>query len=231
MQKVYAIIPAGGSGSRVGGETPKQFLSFGGKELIVYTIEVFQLCDLVDEIIIPTKKEYVPLMKKLKSKFKLDKITKIIEGGSERQYSVLNALNSVTAEKNDLIAVHDAARPLLPLRILNNTIRVAQSEGTAITAIKAKDTLVHGGTYIQDYIDRKDVYYIQTPQIFTYEVLSKAMNLAKDENFIGTDESMLVKRCGEKVFLTEGSSLNFKVTTHSDIELFQRLLEKERGVN
>ncbi len=227
MSKVYVIIPAGGSGKRIGGDLPKQFLKISDKELAAYTLEVFQKCDLVDEIIIAASPEYFETFKRIKSKYSLNKITGIVEGGKERQDSVFNALSSIAAKDSDLIAVHDAARPLLPADVLEYAINKASEFGNSVAAIKSKDTLVKGSETIDEYIDRENVYYVQTPQIFQYEILLKAMKKAADENYLGTDESSIVKRAGEIVHLIEGSSLNFKVTTQSDLELFTKLIENK----
>ncbi|MDZ7766694.1 MAG: 2-C-methyl-D-erythritol 4-phosphate cytidylyltransferase [Melioribacteraceae bacterium] len=224
MSKVYAIIPAGGSGKRIGSELPKQFIQFDGKEMIAYTLDVFQKCDLIDEIIIATQQKFFDTIESIKSNFNLDKITKIVEGGKERQESVFNALSSIDSEDNDFIVVHDAARPLLPQDVLTNSIKLAHEKGNSVAAIKAKDTLIKGSNKVDIYIDRQNIYYVQTPQIFMYKELLEAMRKAANENFTGTDESMLVKRLGKEIFIAEGSSLNFKVTAESDLELFRKLV-------
>jgi len=230
MSKVYAIIPAGGTGKRIGGEIPKQFLAFHGKELIAYTLDVFNRNSRIDEIIVATKPKYFELLANIKSKYGFNKLTEIVEGGKERQDSVFNALSSIKADNNDIVLVHDAARPLLPQKILDNAINEAIQKGNAVVAIKAKDTLVNGLDAIVEYIDRSEISYVQTPQIFRYNSLYSAMKKAIEESFIGTDESMLVTRLGGTVNLVEGSSLNFKVTTESDLELFHQIVEeKGRG--
>ncbi|MFO7446743.1 MAG: IspD/TarI family cytidylyltransferase [Ignavibacteriaceae bacterium] len=248
--KVFAIIPAGGKGTRSGSTLPKQYVKIKGKELIVYTLETFQKNKLVDEIIIPADPSYFDLLLKLKKKYKLTKVTRIVEGGKERQDSVYNGLTSLTdspalltltrnlnrinpgtikkeqffAAKTDLIIVHDAARPLLPQEVLSNAIKTAKKKGNALVCIKAKDTLIKGSRTVNSYLDRNEILYVQTPQIFKFSDLMNAMKKAYDDNFTGTDESMLVKRLGKKVNIVEGSVFNFKVTTKDDLELVKRLL-------
>jgi 2-C-methyl-D-erythritol 4-phosphate cytidylyltransferase len=221
--KVYAVIPAGGKGKRGGTETPKQYLKFRGKELIAYTLEVFQKNNLVDEIIISAEQDYFSLLEEIKKKFNLTKVSKIVEGGEERQDSVYNALKSINANDNDLIAVHDAARPLLPDNILTKAINTAKEKGNALVCLKARDTLLKGDQIVKEYVDRSEIYYVQTPQIFKYKDLMKAMKKAYEKNFIGTDESMLVKELGIDINIVEGSMINFKVTTATDIEMFEKL--------
>jgi 2-C-methyl-D-erythritol 4-phosphate cytidylyltransferase len=224
--KTFAIIPAGGKGKRGGTETPKQYIRFHGKELIAYTLEVFQNNSLVDEIIISAEDEYFPLLNEIKEKYNLKKISKIVEGGKERQDSVYNALKSIKADDNDLIAVHDAARPLLPDDILTKAIKTAKEKGNALVCLKARDTLLKGDETVEEYVDRSEMYYVQTPQIFKYGDLIKAMKKAYEKNIIGTDESMLIKQLGININIVEGSMLNFKVTTATDIEMFEKLTTK-----
>jgi 2-C-methyl-D-erythritol 4-phosphate cytidylyltransferase len=223
--KTIAVIPAGGKGIRSGTAAPKQYLKFNDKELIVYTLEIFQQNEMIDEIIISAEGNYFKVLTDLKEKYNLSKISKVVEGGETRQDSVYNALKSLAdAADNDQVAVHDAARPLLPQEVLTNAVETAKQKGNALVCIKAKDTLIKGNEVVESYLDRDEVYYVQTPQIFPYSVLMKAMKNAYENDFIGTDESMLVRQIGEKVNLVEGSVYNFKVTTADDIEMFEKLV-------
>ena len=226
-----AIIPAGGKGLRAGitvkgNATPKQYLKVGGKEIIVYTLQSFQKNKLVDKVIISAEPEYFTLLLNLVKKYKINKVKLIVEGGKTRQDSVYNALLSSEAENNDLIVVHDAARALLSQDILTGSILTAKKKGNALVCLKAKDTLINGKTTVAEYLNRDEVYYVQTPQIFKYKDLIRAMNKACKEDFQGTDESMLIKRLGKKVYIVEGSVFNFKITAKEDIEMFRRLVIK-----
>lgn len=223
--KIFVIIPSGGSGTRMNNSLPKQYIRINGKEIIAYTLEVFQKCGLIDEIIIAAQKNYFNLLQTIKKNYSLSKISKIVEGGEERQHSVFNALKSINAKNDDLIVVHDAVRPLLSTGILTNAIETAKRSGSAIVAVKAKDTLIKGTDSVLSYIDRQDVYYAQTPQVFQYKILSDAMNKAEKENFIGTDESMLAHRAGYKVDIVSGSSLNFKITNEDDLLVFKNVIQ------
>ncbi len=223
--KTVAIIPAAGKGIRSGSSVPKQYLKFNKKELIVYTLEVFQQNELIDEIIVSVEENYIKLIDQLKAKYKLSKLSNLVEGGKERQDSVFNALMSINnAYQDDLIVVHDAARPLLPQKVLINAINTAKQKGNALVCIKAKDTLAKGKDIIETFFDREEIYYVQTPQIFKYSVLFKAMQNAYLNNFIGTDESMLVKEIAEEVNIVPGSVYNFKITSIDDIEMFEKLI-------
>ncbi|MCX7612048.1 MAG: 2-C-methyl-D-erythritol 4-phosphate cytidylyltransferase [Ignavibacterium sp.] len=228
--KVIAIIPAGGKGIRSGFSTPKQYLKHNNKEIITYCLETFQKNRLIDEIIISAEPDYFNLLIRLVKKSKLKKVKTIVEGGSTRQQSVYNALLSLDAKNNDLIVVHDAARPLLPQNTLSNAIALAKKKGNAVVCIKAKDTLVKGNDIIFEYLNRDEIYYVQTPQIFKYEVLLKAFQKAEQENFIGTDESSLVKKIDEEIYISEGSVFNFKITTKEDLELFKKILKRNSSL-
>lgn len=229
---VIAIIPASGKGLRAGisvkgNATPKQYLRINGKEIVAYTLLAFQKNKLVEKIIISAEPEYFDLLLNLVKKYKLSKVKLIVEGGRTRQDSVYNALLSSEAKENDLITVHDAARALLPQDVLTNSILVAKKKGNALVCINSKDTLIKGKTFVKEYLNREEVHYVQTPQIFKYKDLLAAMNKAYKDGFQGTDESILVKRTGKKINIVEGSVLNFKITTKEDIELFKKLALKQ----
>ena len=222
--KTTAIIPSGGIGSRFLSSIPKQYIKVLGKELIVYTLEIFQKCELVDEIIIASQPEYFNLLNNLKEKYDLTKISKIIKGGKERQHSVNNALDCCNLNNEDLVIVHDAARPLLSKTLLKKAIQTAKNSGSTVVAIKAKDTLMKGkDDKVKNYIDRSNIYYVQTPQIFKYSILKNAFDYANKTNFLATDESMLVRNIGVDVTILEGDSSNFKITTKSDLQLFEKI--------
>ncbi len=225
ISRIVAIIPAAGKGKRFGGITPKQFLKINGKEILVYTLEVFQKAKKVDEIIVAASKEEFPRIIKLQRKYKLTKLTIIVEGGKERQDSVYNALIMADLNKNDLVIVHDAARPLLSEKVLSDAISCAEKNGNALVCLQAKDTLLKKTNREHTYLNRSQIYYVQTPQIFRYDQLLSAFEKAKKEKFVGTDESMLVQRTQKKIYLSEGSPFNFKITTKDDFEMLKRILK------
>jgi 2-C-methyl-D-erythritol 4-phosphate cytidylyltransferase len=225
--KIFAIIPSGGIGKRINSPLPKQYIKFNGKELIAYTLSIFQNSNLIDEIIVASQKDYFTLLEEIKIKNGFTKLSEIVEGGSERQASVFNAVKSIPAKEDDLILVHDAVRPLLPESVLESSIEHAKKFGAAVVAIKAKDTLIKGTDYVQNYVNRNEFYYAQTPQVFKYGIFKAAMMKAELERFLGTDESMLVHRAGFKIKIVEGSSLNFKITTNDDVKLFENFFDNK----
>lgn len=226
--KVFAIIPSGGVGSRTSNPLPKQYVKIRGKEIIAYTLEVFQRCDSIDEIVVAAKKEFFELLEAIKKRYNLTKLKSPVEGGDERQYSVINAVRSLNAAKDDIIAVHDAVRPLLSIEILDNAIEMAKKHGSAIVAIKAKDTLIKGDSEITSYLDRNEVYYVQTPQVFRCGIFNEAVKKAEETNFLGTDESVLVHNYKYPIKVLNGSSFNFKITSDDDMKMFDMLI---KGMN
>lgn len=223
--RIIALLPAAGSGKRVGGSVPKQFITCNKKELLAYTLEVFQRNKLIHEIAIAVHPDYTSKVVKIKKKYGLAKLTRIVSGGKERQDSVFAALASLEAAPNDLIVVHDAARPLLPQQTLTNAIKHAKAHGSALVAIKAKDTLLQVDNEAWQYPDRNHIFYVQTPQIFRYSELLSAYTLANKNNYAATDESMVMHYAGFPVSIVEGSLLNFKVTTKEDLGIFKELIK------
>ncbi len=224
--KRFAVIPAGGSGKRFGSDTPKQFLKIAGKEIILYTLEPFLRCEKIDEIIVAVSESYLEFADNLFEQYRKIKPIKVVEGGKERQDSVFAALSFIkNAEPTDFIAVHDAARALLSKDVLEQALLDAARRGSAVVSIPARDTLaIAEAERVIDYANRSMIYYVQTPQIFQYGVLMNALRKAKEENFLGTDESSVVKKYGGDVFLSEGSPLNFKITHKEDLQLAEIIL-------
>lgn len=222
--KVYAIIPCGGTGKRFGGPIPKQYLKVNDKEILAYTLEIFEQNSLIDEIVISAEKKYFELIQNIKEKYSINKISIIVEGGKERQDSVFNALKSLNAKAEDIIVVHDAARPLLKQSTLFNALNLAKEYDNVIVAIKSKDTVAIGLNNVEGYIDRNKIWLVQTPQITRYGKIMKAMLKAYEDNFIGSDESSILHRIGEKIKFCEGDVFNFKITLEEDLKLFEGII-------
>lgn len=222
--KLTAIIPAAGSGKRAGTPLPKQYLKVNGKELLAYTLEVFQNCRQVHEIIVAVHPDYIGKVAAIKKKYGITKLSALVIGGKERQDSVEAALAVAQLGPDDLVAVHDAARPLLPAAVLQTAITHAKHEGSALVAMKAKDTLLHSENNQVKYLNRDAVYYVQTPQIFRFGELTRAFSIARKKGFAATDESMMMRKAGYPVSIVEGSVLNFKVTTREDLAVFKQIV-------
>ncbi len=222
--KVVAIIPSAGLGRRMGGRK-KNYLLLSGSPVLAYTLAAFESSALVDSVVVaiaPGDEEYC---RSSLAPFGFKKVSHIIAGGKERQDSVNNALEF--AKDAEVVAVHDGARPLVTIEIIDAVIRSAFETGAAIAAVPVKDTIkeVSDGTVART-IDRTRLVSVQTPQAFRRKILVNAFQKAKADNFYGTDESSLVERAGHTVSVVRGSYENFKITTAEDLLFAKGVLEK-----
>ncbi|MFV1951017.1 MAG: 2-C-methyl-D-erythritol 4-phosphate cytidylyltransferase [Nitrospinota bacterium] len=226
--KVTVLIPAAGSGRRMGGEIEKQFLILGGKPIVVHTIQRFQDSDLIDKIYLIVPENRVEYCKEeIVIKYGLSKVTEIVAGGKERQHSVYNGLKRVNAD-TDLIMIHDSVRPFFPDRIIRESIEAAQRYGSVVVAVPEKDTVkeISDDRIVLKTIARERLWRIQTPQTFCREVIISAFKKAIEEGYCGTDESSLVERAGFKIRVIIGSYLNIKITDPEDILLGEMIMKR-----
>lgn len=217
-KKVYAIVPAAGSGKRMGQGINKQLLELQNKPVIVHTLEKFEHNAYVDFIILVVKAEEKDYFKReIKDKYQFAKILKIIEGGSERQESVYKGLKAIE-DLESLVLIHDGARPFVTEQILVENIKEAYAYGRAVTAVKVKDTvkIVKEGKALETP-PRQWLYLAQTPQSFEYPIIMEAHKQADRDGYIGTDDSSLVERLGLDVKIVEGDYHNIKITTPEDL--------------
>lgn len=223
-----AIIVAAGSGQRFGSKTPKQFLSIGNKPLIIHTLERFQSCPSIDQIILVLPSKQTTEFLQTVSKYSITKLVKIVSGGITRAESVWKGLSAIQSVKAEIIAVHDGARPLVTSEEISACIEKAKETGAAILTASVTDTIkeIKDGKITQT-IDRKTLRRALTPQCFRYEILRKAFEKVNNLSESATDESYLVEKCGVEVSIVEGSARNIKVTTKEDLKLVESLLKKE----
>ncbi|HWR38764.1 MAG TPA: 2-C-methyl-D-erythritol 4-phosphate cytidylyltransferase [Patescibacteria group bacterium] len=221
-----AIIPAAGQGRRMGSGVNKAFLTLAGEPILLRTVRILAQCSNIGRLIVvaaPEETETVTGM--LLSLNKLTLPWLVVAGGSERQYSVANALAMVT-EEDKIVLVHDGARPLVDPKNVEEVIEAARQHGAAILAVPVKDTVkqVDEEGFVKATPERKELWNVQTPQAFTGEVLKRAHAAARRDDFLGTDEASLVERLNIKVKIVAGSDRNIKITTPADIAVAQRLL-------
>ena len=224
-----ALIVAAGSGTRMGNiEKPKQFLLVNDKPLLLYSAQAFNNHPEVDSIVIVTNKVFVPDVKEICKSFNLSKVKTIVSGGETRQQSVYNGLRAINGKAEDIIIIHDAARPLISPRIITDNINGCKLYDAVETAIKATDTIIKSEDKekISDIPNRKDLYQTQTPQTFKYDLILKAHEQAMKNNLPDvTDDAKLVMALGKEIHLVEGDKLNFKITTSEDLTLLKALLK------
>ncbi len=229
-QKSYctAILPAAGSGKRMGKDIKKQFLKLNGKEIIVYTIEKFEQCNEVDEIIIVTTEETIPFLWEIVKREGFQKVVAIVKGGTERQHSVYAGICAVS-EKTDFVIVHDGVRPFVAIEDISKTIEIAKQKGACVLGVKTKDTIkiCDEENKIIQTPKRDFVWCIQTPQVFKKSLLLKAFEKANKTRFVGTDESVLIEQMGFDVFVEEGHYDNIKITTAEDMMIAEAFVKKQ----
>lgn len=220
-----AIIVAAGSGTRFGADRPKQFLEIGGKPLLIHTLEKFQNCNSIDDIVLILSENEIENFQKTLPNFQISKLSKIIVGGKTRAESVRNGFFSLDSEKTKIVAVHDGARPFVSSDEISQTIEKAEINGAVCLVAPVFDTIkkVSGGKIIET-IDRNFLRRALTPQTFRFEILLKAFS---DENFDAnaTDECFLVEKAGNEIFFIDGSPKNIKITTKEDFDLAESFLK------
>ncbi len=220
--KVGIVIVAGGSGKRMGGATPKQYKILGQQPLLAYTINAVAEALPTAEIVVVVAEDRVEYWRNLSARFEVAE-HKIVAGGAERFHSVKAGIDSLS-ELVDLIGVHDGARPFCSKELILRCVECALSSGSAVPVVALSDSVreVEGGD--SRALDRASLRAVQTPQIFDAMVLRRGYRVPYDSSF--TDDASLVERMGEKIWLCEGESQNFKVTTREDMMLAQLIIEE-----
>jgi len=225
--KTYAIILAGGVGSRVNSDIPKQFISIKNKPIIVWTLEKFNNNTKVDEIIVSSHSHFKNDIDKIVKVYNIDKVSRIINGGSTRQESAYNAITCQDFNKDDIILIHDAARPMVSERIIDESIENTIKYGAVGTYINAIDTISVGKDgYITSIPDRADLFYTQTPQSFKYSIIKNAHDKALAKKTPGnTDDVSLVLDENIPVKRIEGDPANIKITNAIDLKIAEVLID------
>ena len=220
-----AIIVAAGRSGRMQG-TDKIIADLGGKPLLAWALEAFEQCADIDTVTVVSRKELFNGIKALAGKYAITKIKKIIEGGKERQDSVLNGAESLgNCDEEDIIIIHNGSNPFVSAGEISACISAAREHGAAACAFPLKDTIkkVKGG-FAEQTLDRKDVWQMQTPQCARYGILKEAFSHALKNNAHHTDDAAMVEALGKKVKIVPCSARNFKVTTPEDLEMATRMI-------
>lgn len=227
MPSLALIIPAAGSGRRIGSDLPKPFIELKGKPILYYTLSRFAGLKELEEVVVASSPEYRSRsLEVMHQSLPHDVAGKWVEGGTERQYSIAHALNAVG--NVDLVAVHDAVRPFVKPQVIEECIRNAMEFGGSIVAVPAKDTVKHtdGNRNILDTPDRSVLWQSQTPQIFKKHILEEAYRKAFEQHIVGTDDSYLVEQLGQSIRIVEGNRTNFKITYPFDLEVAELMIGK-----
>jgi 2-C-methyl-D-erythritol 4-phosphate cytidylyltransferase len=235
--RVSVIIPAAGLGTRMGRSAPekegtsrKQFMLLDGSPILLHTIRKFVSSPLVTEIVVALRAENVEWAAELFAQQQFGTTVRTVEGGETRQQSVENALASIT-DDTQLVAVHDAVRPFVEKEIIEKVIHEAGETGAAILGIVPIDTVkqVHRNK-VRATLPRERLILTQTPQVFRLDLLRQAFQKAREDLFVGTDESSLVERLEQvEVSVVLGTDRNIKITKPSDMQLAQLYLMLEHS--
>ncbi len=227
--KNYVILLAGGVGKRMGIDTPKQFIEVEGKPIIIYTLDNFQKNPQIEKILIVCVKEWKEYLIELLKKYNLSKVEWITEGGETGHDSIRNGVFFLKdkIQDDDFIIVHDAVRPILPQKAIDEVLRVAHENGNASSSIACHPPIV----YTEDFksgitdVDREHVMLTASPQAYRYSLALNCYEKAEEENKHSfTFTSSLLIHYGERVYFAEGTTSNIKITKKEDIALFKALL-------
>lgn len=215
---VSAIIVAAGNSTRMQTKTSKQFIIIDGKPVLIKTLEAFQKCELISEIIVVCRKCDISQIKALAESFNITKVKSIVSGGSTRQESVFNGVKKIS-DKTAYIAIHDGARPFITSELVESVIKEAIDFRCASLAVPVKDTIKYADEnhIIEKTPDRNKLWAVQTPQVFERNIYLEAMTEAQNQNMDFTDDCQLIENIGSKVKLSIGNYSNIKITTIEDI--------------
>lgn len=230
---IFGAILAGGIGSRMGNvEKPKQYLTVGGKPIIIHTIEAFIACEKLDKIIVLCPEDWMDYTQKLFDQHRVpSQQIIIIPGGAMRNDTIMNAISyiekSYGLEEDTILLTHDAVRPLVTKRIIEDNIAAVREKGACDTVVPATDTIVESldGHVISHVPDRAHLYQGQTPQSFkAKEFRELYLSLTDHEKEILTDAAKVFVIKGREVALVKGETYNVKITYPSDLQLAESLL-------
>ncbi|NRD77504.1 2-C-methyl-D-erythritol 4-phosphate cytidylyltransferase [Bacillus sp. BRMEA1] len=221
------ILPAAGRGKRMGAGKNKLLLELDGIPVLIHTLRVFERDAACNGIILAINSQDEPEFQLLFKRFNMTKKVCLVTGGTERQYSIYNALKTVKSD--GMILVHDAARPFIQIEHIHRLVEKAEKTGAAIIGVPAKDTMktVKDGL-VAATVERSSLWAIQTPQAFRVSLLQDAYERAEKDQFLGTDDASLVERLGHPIAMVEGDYENIKLTTPEDLYIAEAILKKRQ---
>jgi 2-C-methyl-D-erythritol 4-phosphate cytidylyltransferase len=226
--RVAALIPAAGSGQRLGGTVPKPYQVLHGREILARTLDVFEACPAIDEVwlvVAADQRDYC--RQRIVERYGFRKVRDLVAGGTARQESVWYGLRRVSASM-DLVVVHDGVRPFVTVSLLQRTLCSAARHGAAIAAVPLNDTLkrVSVTGQVEATLSRERLWRTQTPQAFRQALLRRAFQQAWQMGLRATDEAGLVEALGHPVQVVQGAEQNVKITTPDDLDLCEGLLRR-----
>lgn len=222
-----AIVPAAGSGRRMGASKNKLLLSIFGKPLFIYSLQVFEEDPLCKGIVLVVNEKDRREMEEALRLYRIKKVQALVRGGKERQHSVYEGLKAV--KEASAVVIHDGARPFVERKQIEDLLSAVEKHGAAVLAVPVKDTVKRAeGGFILETLERSSLWMIQTPQAFTYPLILEAHRKAERDGFLGTDDASLVERMGKKVALVPGNYDNIKITTAEDLYFSEAIVKKRK---
>ncbi|MDO5296659.1 MAG: 2-C-methyl-D-erythritol 4-phosphate cytidylyltransferase [bacterium] len=220
--RLSVIITAAGQSRRMG--VNKLLLSLGGKPILAHACAAFNSLKMVSDIVVTAPSGLEAEYEELLRHNGIDKLSRVVTGGAERQDSIYEAMRTLQAGEKDFVAVHDAARPLISVKLIETICAELSSCDGAIPAVAVKDTIkrVDASGTVLETLKRSELRAVQTPQIFRYGPLRRAYESAYKENFLGTDDASLIERYGGMVRIVEGDYRNIKITTAEDLAILEK---------
>ena len=231
-QRNIAVILAGGSGQRFGAELPKQFLPLAGKTVIEHSVEAFEQCADIDEIAVVMHADHLPRMQKIIDRNSWRKVRKLLPGGAERYLSTLAAIRAYEGCSDVNLIFHDAARPAVSQRVIDEVVTAMEEHPAVAVAIPATDTVFEvtdDGRFITAIPARKRLRCAQTPQAFRIDVIREAYSKAlQDPHFTSTDDcGVLFRYCPEvPIYIVPGEVSNMKLTYPEDTILLEKTVNR-----
>jgi 2-C-methyl-D-erythritol 4-phosphate cytidylyltransferase len=224
-----AVILAGGQGTRIEGKLPKQFLNLGDRPILAHCVQRFESCEMVDQIILVVPQDYLGYCSEaIVDEYDFRKVKKIVCGGKERQDSVYLGLKACP-KSTSVVAIHDGVRPFVSPQKISESIGLCEEKRAVILAVPAKDTVKRvDGDSVVTTLDRKKLWLVQTPQVFEYSLILDAYERAIEDEFVGTDDAVLVERLGHRVTVVEGEYRNIKITTAEDMGTAEKIIQKKQ---
>jgi 2-C-methyl-D-erythritol 4-phosphate cytidylyltransferase len=229
----YAVILAGGIGSRFNINIPKQFIKLKDEEILIHTIKEFEQNKNIDKILIVMNPEWLAYTNKLIKKYSFKKILGTIKGGKTRPESSYNSISYLDeiVKDDDIILIHDAVRPFITDKIINECLINVKKYGACCVAVKSTDTIIKvTDNMIADIPNRKSIYNEQTPQVFRFWLIKEAIQKLKETDFHKvTDDVSFVHKLGKPIYIVEGDYDNIKITTSKDLYIAEKILEERFG--
>ena len=226
--RAIAVVPAGGSGVRMGGRTPKQYLALAGAPLLVHTLRALGRARSVGGLIVAVPEARVAATHALLARHRVARVLAVVAGGVDRQESVWHGLQASPSD-TPWIVVHDAVRPFIGGSLVDAVVGAARRVGAATCGVAVRETVKrvrkepsvdHG--VVDETLDREGLWLVQTPQAFRRALLWEAHDKARRDGFRGTDDAVLVERLGAPVAMVPGAAENLKITTRDDLRIARR---------